>query len=676
MKRILFFAVLFLVSGYSYLSAGDLTGKVTGDNNEPLAGVKVIILEENVYTTTNDTGRFEFPGLPAGEYTLQFEKGLYITIKKQNVIVQNSGDVFIEIKMRIRSKGDLFMNTRTKSFHSKESDAKESPASPPVPYKKYRLDEMDDIKEEIVDYNLDDVRKNSPDIPEESAESGLKAGYADDNQQFNYFVKFLKKFGSEVNHYPLEIDERIKIRVLDKNGKSVPNASVKLHVRSIEVDNALTYADGSCYLYPREIDWPREVLNCTISAADAVKNIKIKRNGPREITVHFAEERNLNEMFPLDLLFILDTTGSMDEEIERLKQTIEIINMNLALLDKRLQIRYGMVLYRDREDDYLTRKIPFTTDLDLFRQELDKVKSGGGGDTPEDLQEALKVSLQDMDWNKKGIRLAFIITDAPAHLDYGQKFTYAAAARLARSMAVKIFSIGTGGLDINGEYILRQISQFTNGKYIFLTYGEKGESEGGTIGSVSHHTGSNFQADKLESIIIRFAKEELANVTNISLDDAQPYIQARKLEAENKEATLEKLFISAVRNLISYSSIKIPEETALSIIPIQVKHESQANNAEYFSERLLLTAGKLLDFKLVERKNLQQITEEFALQLSGIFNAGKIKKAGGLLGADMLLTGEMFFNNGNYELFLRLIRVETAEILSVTKLLIDPKLGL
>jgi len=95
--------------------------------------------------------------------------------------------------------------------------------------------------------------------------------------------------------------------------------------------------------------------------------------------------------------------------------------------------------------------------------------------------------------------LAFIITDAPAHLDYGQQYTYAVAARQARRKAVKFFSIGTGGLDIDGEYILRQIAQFTGGK--------KGESEGGHIGSVSHHTASNFQSAKLETIIIRFAKK-------------------------------------------------------------------------------------------------------------------------------------------------------------------------
>ncbi len=64
-----------------------------------------------------------------------------------------------------------------------------------------------------------------------------------------------------------------------------------------------------------------------------------------------------------------------------------------------------------------------------------------------------------------------------------------------------------GGLDLGGEYVLRQISQYTYGTYIFLTYGERGESEGGVAGSVSHHTGANYQTDRLEAIIIRLARQ-------------------------------------------------------------------------------------------------------------------------------------------------------------------------
>jgi hypothetical protein len=133
-------------------------------------------------------------------------------------------------------------------------------------------------------------------------------------------------------------------------------------------------------------------------------------------------------------------------------------------------------------------------------------------------------------WNRDGIRLAFVITDAPAHLDeYGPSYTYVDAVHDARKLGIKFFSVGTGGLPLEGELVLRQVAQYTYGKYIFLTYGESGESEGGAPGSVSHHTGANFRTDKLETIIIRFAKEELAFLTNQPLQESEDYFQANRV---------------------------------------------------------------------------------------------------------------------------------------------------
>jgi hypothetical protein len=51
----------------------------------------------------------------------------------------------------------------------------------------------------------------------------------------------------------------------------------------------------------------------------------------------------------------------------------------------------------------------------------------------------------------------FIITDAAPHLDYGQVYTYIKTSQDTRKRAIKYFSVGTGGLDIAGEYVLRQI---------------------------------------------------------------------------------------------------------------------------------------------------------------------------------------------------------------------------
>ncbi len=504
--------------------------------------------------------------------------------------------------------------------------------------------------------------------------SGLKAGFADDNRQFNYFLSFLDEYG-DVEHFPMDIEERIIFKISDSEGKSLPNADVAIYSDRRLLTKGKTYADGSFLFFPKEYGDNMSRYQAEVTFNQQRQEREILREGPRNIEIAFPQKRPVYQDIPLDILFILDTTGSMGEEIERLKTTIEIINANLAALSSQPRVRFGMVLYKDRDDEYRTRVIPFTEDMDKFKTDLNMVYASGGGDYPEDLQAALKDAVKAVSWNRDGIRLSFIITDATAHLTtYNQSYTYVDASKDAKARAMKIFSVGTGGLDISGEYVLRQISQYTSAKYIFLTYGEQAESEGGAPGSVSHHTGANYQTDKLETIIIRFAKEELSHLTKQPLEEEEDYYQAVMIEDETREETLSKLFDDALTQLVDYSAFKIKPESLAAVLPIQPVEPPLAANAEYFTDHLTQSLAGSDIFKGVERKDLQAILGELELQLSDLVdNAPEIGK---LLEAEMLIAGKLYKKKNFYELFLKLLRVETGEILSVSRAKIDVKLGL
>ncbi|MEK6699616.1 MAG: VWA domain-containing protein [Nitrospirota bacterium] len=520
-------------------------------------------------------------------------------------------------------------------------------------------------------------RKAAEGMPAKArSESGLRAGYADDNKQFNYFVGFLRKYESLVQHHPININERIILNVQDRDGKPVPNADVAISANGKPLSSGRTYSDGSFLFFPSEYPESIHRFKAVVTSLQKKKEVAIDRQGNRDVEIKLELPRSMPAPIPLDILFILDTTGSMGEEIARLRQTIELINLNLTSLTSRPHVRFGMVLYRDRGDKYVTETTPLTDNLDEFRKKLNTVTADGGGDGPEDLQSALKEAVRNIDWSNKGIRLAFVITDAPPHLYYDQKYTYADAAADAKQQGLKIFTVGTGGLDLMGEYILRQISQYTYGRYIFLTYGEKGESEGGREGSVSHHTGSNFQTDKLESIIIRFAKQELSNVTSGAAEEDEDYFTADKRDDEARDVTLQKLFDMAISQLVDYSSIAIPQSTTTAVFPLSGKDESLSVSAEYFGEQLGLSLSRNKTFKMVERKDLQAILEEMKLHMTGLVSEQDAAKTGKMLGAKMVVTGNLYRDNKKYELFLKLIRVESAEVLSVTKTLINKDLGL
>ena len=508
--------------------------------------------------------------------------------------------------------------------------------------------------------------------------SGLKAGYADDNRQYNYYLQFLREYAAQVAHVPIAVEERIVLRARDERGRPLGSAAVQVYgAGGAELARGLTYADGSFLFFPSEHGRDTR-YRARILYGQAVREVWFEREGRREVPLDFALSRLAAKSVPLDLLFILDTTGSMGEEIQRLRTTIELINLNLSSLSSRPRIRFGLVLYRDRGDDYVTQTVPFTEDLDDFQSSLDSVEAFGGGDDPEDLQAALQEAMR-LSWNREGVRLAFVITDAAPHLDYGQSYTYADAAHEARAQGIKVFGVGTGGLDLAGEIVLRQVAQYTAAKYIFLTYGEEGESEGGAPGSVSHHTGANFQTDKLEAIIIRFAKEELAYVSDQPLEAEEDYFQASRVEEEQKGETLEKLFGLAVSQLIDYATFHIPPNTPAAVLPLAPASRELALPAEYFTEALVLSFGRgeasRKTFRVLERRDLQAILSELELELSGLAEEGQAAKVGKLLGARVLVVGRLYPKGQSYELFLKLLWVENGEVLSATKALIDRRLG-
>ena len=727
MKRLLL-ALLVIAMPLMSASKGSIKGRVTdAKTGDPLAGVNVVIQKHGLGAATDLKGNYKIIKVPEGVYTLKATMIGYTpeTVKKVKVKGGKTSKVNFRLKTQ-KIKGQSVTVTATTpeiargvtASKGKDTSAEvmggsssgkkpsKADSEDPPPAESDRLTKPrpalpveSEATESLVEdprYTTDElapatipsdmgVPKHPGDIkmstprPAPPQSGGLKAGFADDNQQFNYFLNFLNQYKSSVNSYAYDINERIHLLLEDKDGKSLPNVEIKIFDRkeSRLLDEGKTYADGSYFFYPSEVAAKDKTFHVGYTVDDGYKTVEVKRNGPRTIIIQADKARDLQPRTPVDIVFILDTTGSMGEEIKRLIATIDLIHMNLSALSNQTLIRFGMVLYRDKDDKYRTQVVPLTSDIDVFRQALEKVRAGGGGDTPEDLQAALHKAMRNVDWNQDGLRLGFVITDASAHLDYGQRYTYISAALEAKKKGIKLFTVGTGGLDIRGEYVLRQISQLTYAKYLFLTYGkETGENVGGVAGSVSHHTGSNYQTDKLEAIIMRLAKEEISNFTDDPLEMEGGYFEAEKVDHESREETLSKLFKEAISNLIDYSTLKIEDSRRLGVLPIHAKTEHSELNAEYFQEQVQLSVAQNNQFVLIARKDLQAVLEEQKLQLSGLLTEAQTTKIGELLGAELLLAGELYEKEAGYDLFLKLLRVETAEILAVTKIIIDKDLGL
>jgi len=172
-----------------------------------------------------------------------------------------------------------------------------------------------------------------------------------------------------------------------------------------------------------------------------------------------------NQRPVVDVVFALDTTGSMGGLIQAAKEKIWSIASTMAAAQPTPQIRMGLVAYRDRGDDYVTRTVDLTADLDSVYATLMQLEAGGGGDGPESVNEALDVAVNRMSWTQepKAYKVVFLVGDAPPHMDYQNDVKYPLTLAKAKAKGVRVNTIQCGALpDTAREW--RQIAQLGDGR--------------------------------------------------------------------------------------------------------------------------------------------------------------------------------------------------------------------
>ncbi|HRI08916.1 MAG TPA: vWA domain-containing protein, partial [Nannocystaceae bacterium] len=204
----------------------------------------------------------------------------------------------------------------------------------------------------------------------------------------------------------------------------------------------------------------------------------------------------------LDLLLVIDATGSMSDEIEYLKVELRSIAQSIAEAHPQVDQRYGLVVYRDRGDDYLTRRFDFTSSLEDFIKTLGEQSAGGGGDYPEAMEAAL-ADAEGLSWRKGNVaRVSFLIADAPPHIEhYGA--TLGSVERL-REKGVVIYPIAASGAASEAEIFMRIAAMLTGAVYIFLT-----DDSGVGNSHAEPHIPCYF-VERLSGVMSRVLQDELA----------------------------------------------------------------------------------------------------------------------------------------------------------------------
>ncbi len=222
----------------------------------------------------------------------------------------------------------------------------------------------------------------------------------------------------------------------------------------------------------------------------------------------------------VDVMFVFDATGSMGDELRYLQAEMKDVIARAKEATGGLNIRTGAVVYRDHQDEYLTRISRLTADLKTTQAFIDKQSANGGGDFPEAVPEALMAALNSAGWDDNArARIAFLILDAPCHSDSATVALLHDQILNAAAMGVRIVPVVCSGLGESGEYLLRSMALATNGTSFFLT------DDSGIGHSHLKPTTDSLKVEHLNDMLVRtiveFSYMPVCNDANAQTADEQ-----------------------------------------------------------------------------------------------------------------------------------------------------------
>jgi hypothetical protein len=367
----------------------------------------------------------------------------------------------------------------------------------------------------------------------------VKAGEWDDNANYREFQAFLTTQG-QLGFHRVDASSRQFLVVRDVDGKAVPRCEVDVRDSAGHLTKLVTTASGRAILFPHAEGMTGDALTASATCSGATARKAFSTSVvDGVIDLQLTSKRKLASR-DVDLAFILDTTGSMSEEIAAVKSTIQKVASSLA--GEQVKIRVGLVEYKDRTDPFVTKVYPFSTDLAKFQSTVSSISASGGGDIPESMNEGIHVGLTKLEWNKgnAAVKMAFVIADAPPHLDYQQDADYAVDMKDASHRGIQMFTVAASGMDDLGQVVFRQIAQYTGATNLFVLRGGAGPQStgGGDPKSSCGGTQTQYSSGNLDGLIVQKVRRELKAL------DRDPLQIAGLKEDENAKPCDKRLMIA------------------------------------------------------------------------------------------------------------------------------------
>lgn len=309
--------------------------------------------------------------------------------------------------------------------------------------------------------------------PQPIQPGSLTAGDYDD--QLNpwlyqqYSDNHLQNVRPQANIPRLDLSNRVAVFIKDNSNMPYAGASVELiGDQGNTVSRLVTPANGTTYLY-EDLDGLGSEFTLKISDrlgdVSVMQTVQLDSIG-RGRQLEFTLATPGVAVSQLDLQLVIDTTGSMGDELNYLQTELSSILDNVQNTNPQVSIRTGLVVYRDVGDQYVVRSYPFTDNLGDMQSALNAETFDGGGDYPEAMDQAMAEALS-FEWREQSAKISLLVADAPPHSDRVNATWQSALT--ARSKQIHIVPVAASGVAEDAEYLMRSMAALTNSRYLFLT---------------------------------------------------------------------------------------------------------------------------------------------------------------------------------------------------------------
>ena len=527
MKALITILTLFMLP-FSLLAQsqlGTIRGKVLDANTgEALPFVNAILTHDSIVVggaSSDFDGKFMINAIAPGTYDLEVKTIGFASVRTIGVQVRADQITFLEVEME--EQAQLLKEIEVVSYQvpliSRDAGASGGTISRVRSgmrrsgAKAMRKDRRRNKAEEKL---LENVSQ-----PEVKAGT-LTAGEIHDLSKWKLWSDVKDEaLSKHVNTWEMTPQQRYTVQVTNPDGWPLGDVKVRLENAMEEtIWEGRTDPTGKVDLWSGfrngEEQTPHLIIASINDQQESIDKVKPFEKGLNRIIL----EADCQSSSAVDILFAVDATGSMDDEIEFLKTDLQDVITQAQQKHEDLDLHLGSVFYRCPGNDYVTKRSPFTKDFKEAISFMQEQEADEGG--LEALEQALHVAVNEMHWRDEArVRMLFLVLDEHPGSDPKTVDLLHSVTRQAAAKGIRIIPVVASGENYDDdkslEYLTRCLAMATNGTYTFLT------DHSGVGNTHTEPSTDRYEVEALNALMLRLidqftAAEDCQSVPSL-LDD-------------------------------------------------------------------------------------------------------------------------------------------------------------